>query len=90
MPRRTRIAPIKRRESSFVRRVMHEGCYFCRQKVAFIDYKDVALLRKFMSDRSKIRGRRITGSCGRHQREMAVAIKNARELALLPYGGRQA
>ena len=51
----------------------------------FVDYKDVALLRKFMSDRGKIRARRVTGNCGNHQREVSMAIKNAREMALLPY-----
>lgn len=51
----------------------------------FVDYKDVALLRKFMSDRGKIRSRRVTGLNPRRQREVATAIKNAREMALLPY-----
>ena len=52
---------------------------------AYIDYKDVALLRKFMSDRGKIRGRRVTGLSPQRQREVATAIRNAREMALLPY-----
>jgi small subunit ribosomal protein S18 len=51
----------------------------------YVDYKDVALLRKFMSDRGKIRSRRVTGLSPRRQREVAAAIKNAREMALLPY-----
>lgn len=51
----------------------------------FVDYKDVALLRKFMSDRGKIRSRRVTGLDEKRQREVATAIKNAREMALLPY-----
>jgi small subunit ribosomal protein S18 len=51
----------------------------------FVDYKDVALLRKFMSDRGKIRSRRVTGLSEKRQREVATAIKNAREMALLPY-----
>ena len=51
----------------------------------FVDYKDVALLRKFMSDRGKIRSRRVTGLDAKRQREVATAIKNAREMALLPY-----
>ena len=50
-----------------------------------VDYKDIALLRKFMSDRGKIRSRRMTGLSPRRQREVATAIKNAREMALLPY-----
>lgn len=53
-----------------------------------VDYKDVALLRKYMSDRAKIRARRVTGNCTQHQRDVARAIKNAREMALLPYVGR--
>ena len=60
-------------------------CQFCREKVTFIDYKDVATIRKFMSDRGKIRARRVSGLCARHQRDVARAIKNAREMALLPY-----
>ena len=54
-------------------------------KVENIDYKDTALLRKFISDRGKIRARRVTGNCVQHQRDVAIAVKNARELALLPY-----
>jgi len=53
-----------------------------------VDYKDVALLRKFMSDRGKIRSRRVTGLNAQRQREVAIAIKNAREMALLPYINR--
>ena len=54
-------------------------------KIDYIDYKDTALLRKFISDRGKIRARRVTGNCTQHQRDVAKAIKNAREMALLPY-----
>ena len=54
-------------------------------KVEFVDYKDTALLRKFISDRGKIRARRVTGNCVQHQRDVAIAVKNAREVALLPY-----
>jgi len=50
-----------------------------------VDYKDVNVLRKFISDRGKIRARRVTGNCTQHQRDVAKAIKNAREMALLPY-----
>lgn len=53
--------------------------------VTYIDYKDVNLLRKFISDRGKIRARRVTGNCSQHQRDVATAVKNAREMALLPY-----
>ena len=54
-------------------------------KIDNIDYKDTALLRKFISDRGKIRARRVTGNCVQHQRDVAIAVKNAREMALLPY-----
>ncbi len=54
-------------------------------KITYVDYKDTALLRKFISDRGKIRARRVTGVSVREQRQIATAIKNAREMALLPY-----
>lgn len=60
-------------------------CLFCKDKIAYVDFKDTGLMRKFVSDRGKIRARRTTGTCVRHQHEVAVAVKNAREMALLPY-----
>lgn len=63
-------------------------CVFCKDHVEWVDYKDVNLLRRFMSDRGKIRARRVTGNCSQHQRDVQVAIKTARELALLPYTQR--
>ena len=60
-------------------------CIFCADKVDFIDYKDSAKLRKFISERGKILPRRISGTCSKHQRELNIAIKRAREVALLPY-----
>jgi small subunit ribosomal protein S18 len=60
-------------------------CQHCREKVDQVDYKDVSALRRFISERGKIRSRRITGACRRHQRQIARAVKIARELALLPY-----
>jgi small subunit ribosomal protein S18 len=60
-------------------------CQHCRDKVEQVDYKDVATLRKFISEKGKIRSRRITGACRRHQDQIARAVKRARELALLPY-----
>ena len=60
-------------------------CIFCADKVDFIDYKDSAKLRKFISERGKILPRRMTGTCAKHQREVQVAIKRARNVALLPY-----
>jgi small subunit ribosomal protein S18 len=66
-------------------------CQHCRDKIEQVDYKDVGSLRKFISEKGKIRSRRITGACRRHQSQIATAVKRARELALLPYvneGGR--
>ena len=60
-------------------------CQFCVEKAEVIDYKDVSKLRKFVSERSKILPRRVTGTCAKHQREITTAIKRARHLALLPY-----
>ena len=60
-------------------------CSFCVDKVTHIDYKSPDKLRRFISDRGKILPRRISGNCARHQRQMTVAIKRARQVALLPY-----
>ena len=60
-------------------------CAFCVDNVKEIDYKDVARLRKYLSERAKIEPRRKTGTCAEHQRELAVALKRARIVALLPY-----
>ncbi len=68
-----------------IRKPKKKVCHFCHEKVIRVDYKDTATLRKFISDRGKIRARRVSGNCTRHQRDVATAIKNAREMALLPY-----
>jgi small subunit ribosomal protein S18 len=60
-------------------------CPFCKEKVEQVDYKDTGSLRRFISERGKIRSRRLTGACRRHQNQIATAVKRARELALLPY-----
>jgi small subunit ribosomal protein S18 len=60
-------------------------CIFCEDKVSTIDYKDAGKLRKFITERSKILPRRATGTCAKHQRELAIAIKRARHMALLPF-----
>ncbi|HWQ28614.1 MAG TPA: 30S ribosomal protein S18 [Dehalococcoidia bacterium] len=60
-------------------------CLFCADKIEVIDYKDVAMLRRYVSDRGKIEPRRKTGTCARHQRRLTVALKRARHLALLPF-----
>lgn len=64
-----------------------KSCYFCREKIDYIDYKNTNQLRRFASEKGKIRSRRITGACRRHQQQIAVAVKRAREMALLPYVG---
>jgi small subunit ribosomal protein S18 len=73
--RRQRTAPPPRRRS----------CYFCKDKVEEVDYKNYNQLRRYISEKGKIRSRRITGTCRRHQKQVAVAVKRAREMALLPY-----
>ena len=62
-------------------------CVFCQEKAEAIDYKDVAKLKKFITEKGKILPRRMTGTCAKHQRMIATAIKRARNAALLPYKG---
>jgi len=68
-----------------LRRGRPKVCRFCADGVVWIDYKDAVTLRRYLSDRAKIKSRDSTGTCLQHQRHLAVAIKTARELALLPY-----
>jgi len=74
--------------ADYVRKPRRKYCAFCKDKIAYIDYKDTNLLRRFMSDRGKIRPRRVTGTCAQHQRDLSVGIKRAREMALMPYTQR--
>jgi len=67
------------------RRPKRKVCSFCADKVESIDYKDVAKLRRFITERGKILPRRISGNCARHQRQVTLAIKRARNIALLPF-----
>ena len=62
-----------------------KSCPFCREKVDVVDYKDIGALRRAVSEKGKIRSSRITGACRRHQRQLAIAVKRAREIGLLPY-----
>ncbi len=71
--------------SDYARKPKRKYCVFCKDHVEYIDYKDATLLRKFMTDRGKIKPRRVTGNCAQHQHQLAVAIKRAREMALVPY-----
>ena len=68
-----------------IRKPKKKVCQFCKEKASGVDYKDTTLLRKFISDRGKIRARRVTGVSVQEQRLIANAVKNAREMALLPY-----
>lgn len=74
-----------KKTSDYAKQPRRKFCQFCKEETAFIDYKDTQLLRKYMTDRGKIKPRRVTGACTQHQRDIANAIKRAREMALLPY-----
>src|SRR6476619_1204 len=78
-------APGRDRKGGVDRR--RRSCFFCREKVAEVDYKNIAQIRRFISERGKIKGRGNTGTCRKHQSQVAVSIKRAREMALLPYVG---
>ncbi len=78
----------EKEEKPWQKKQKKKFCVFCRDKVDYVDYKEVMLLRKFISDRGKIRARRVSGNCAQHQRDVATAVKNAREMALLPYTTR--
>jgi small subunit ribosomal protein S18 len=90
MPTKSKKRPPKKEkdEKAWQKKQRKKFCVFCKDRVDYVDYKDVAALRKFVSDRGKIRARRVTGNCSQHQRDVAAAVKNARELALLPYAAR--
>jgi small subunit ribosomal protein S18 len=88
MPRINNPKPPKRAPKIDSRRTKKKPCSFCQHGVATVDYKDLAQLRKYISDRGKIRGRKVSGNCQQHQRDVTDAIKTARELALLPYTQR--
>ena len=71
--------------SDYGRKPRRKYCQFCKDDVSYIDYKDSQLLRKFMTDRGKIKPRRVSGNCAQHQHSLSMAIKRAREMALVPY-----
>jgi small subunit ribosomal protein S18 len=75
----------KERNPRAAKRPRKKVCMFCADRVEKIDYKDLAKLRKCMTDRAKILPRRVTGTCAYHQRELTKAIKRARHCALIPY-----
>jgi small subunit ribosomal protein S18 len=78
----------RRRSKGPARHPNPTPCALCRDKAQWVDYKDVTMLRGFLSERGTIRAQRVTGNCAQHQREVATAIRTARELVLLPKGGR--
>ena len=82
--------PVKRDkdDKAWQKKGKRKICIFCKDHIDHVDYKDVMTLRKFTSERGKIRARRVTGNCVQHQRDVATAVKNAREMALLPYSAR--
>jgi small subunit ribosomal protein S18 len=75
----------RRRPGGPAGQIRRRNCFFCKEKIAEIDYKNINQLRRYISERGKIRSRRITGACRRHQVQVAQAVKRAREMALLPY-----
>lgn len=81
-------APKRGKNKDNARRSKKKISLLTQDKVEFVDYKDVNMLRRFMSDRAKIRARRVSGNDSQQQKEIARAIKNAREMALLPYTNR--
>jgi small subunit ribosomal protein S18 len=90
MPPKTKKRPPRKEkeEKAWQKKQKRKICIFCKDRIEYVDYKDVMTLRKFVSERGKIRARRVTGNCAQHQRDVAVAVKNAREMALLPYSSR--
>ena len=84
MPEKEKMERSERRPGG-MRKGRKKVCTFCVDKVEVIDYKDCAKLRRYISERAKILPRRVTGTCARHQRDLTVAIKRARQVALLPY-----
>ena len=75
-------------EKAWQKKGKRKICIFCTDQADHVDYKDVMTLRKFVSERGKIRARRVSGNCVQHQRDVATAVKNARQMALLPYSSR--
>ncbi|MEO8477306.1 MAG: 30S ribosomal protein S18 [Actinomycetota bacterium] len=75
-------------EKAWQKKGKRKFCIFCKERTVYIDYKDTVTLRKFTSERGKLRARRVTGNCVQHQRDVATAVKNAREMAMLPYSSR--
>jgi len=90
MPPKTKKRPPRKEkeEKAWQKKQKRKVCIFCKDRIEYVDYKDVMTLRKFVSERGKIRARRVSGNCVQHQRDVATAVKNARQMALLPYSSR--
>jgi len=89
MPTKTKRRPRKEKDDkAWQKKQKKKVCIFCKDRIAYVDFKDVGLLKKFVSERGKIRSRRVSGTCSQPQRDVASAVKNAREMALLPYSAR--
>ncbi len=78
-------APKRSKKRNFFYKPRKKVCMFCAKGIEEIDYKDVAKLTRFISEKGKILPRRVTGLCAKHQRQLSVAVKRAREMALIPY-----
>jgi len=85
MPPKDRERTPTRKRAASTAPIRKRACFFCKDGIEEVDYKNVAQLRRYISEKGKIRNRRVTGACRRHQRQVAVAVKRAREMALLPY-----
>lgn len=85
MARDSKRDPKKKGEKREKRPMRKKKCKFCLDRVTYIDYKDERRVRRFMTDRGKITPRRITGTCAKHQRMLAAAVKRARLIAIVPY-----
>ena len=89
MPAKAKRRPKREKDDKgWQKKQKRKVCIFCKDRIDYVDYKDVGLLKKFVSERGKIRSRRVSGNCVQHQRDVATAVQNAREMALLPFSSR--
>ena len=89
MPAKAKRRPKREKDDKgWQKKQKRKVCIFCKDRIDYVDFKDVGLLKKFVSERGKIRSRRVSGNCSQHQRDVATAVKNAREMALLPFSSR--
>ena len=79
---------MRAKSSDYARKPRRKYCSFCKDKVAYIDYKDIGTIKRYVSEKGKIRPRRVSGNCAQHQRDVAIAVKRAREMALIGYSSK--